>query len=365
VTDLVRRYREYYREQTPSALDSLFRCMKEYDFSSYHDDMRRVSAMHRQAKCMGDSSFLRSGGSSTGRRRRYDFGPNFKHARRALEGFLRLSGLKTVSLVSATGLKKIKFESGEPPQSDVQLWGDWCDDRFLNELFLFVESLVADAGPINLSSKPHVWIQLTTNPTFRSWASPSLINAFINSDNIRCFYRPNCKVVDQMVDWSGGGNFYTCTFGTRHFLPTFYAPNSVSSVNLLNLKRHAIRTGDFISLEDRPTECRCGAASPLMQFVPHYANFPTDSQGKFIDSELLVDMASERTRFLQVYQADNGSFTVFHGAPSPERCARDIAKHLYSRGYGKTQFVTSRYLVVGTKVPFLWRGGKPSFEKRN
>lgn len=365
MTDLVRYYREYYREQTTSAFDDLFRCMLEYDFSSYHDDMRRVFAMHRHAKCMGESSFLRSGGSSTGRRRRYEFGPNFKHVRHVLEGFLRLSEAKTVSLVAATGLKKIRFEPGDPPQSDFQLWGEWFDDGFLHELFSFVDSLVADFGPINLLSKPHVWIQLTTNPSFRSWASPSLLNAFVNSDNIRCFHRPNCRVVDQMFDWSGGGNFYTCAEGTLHFLPVFYTSFSGASVNLLNLRRHSIRSGDFISVGERPMPCACGVATPPMQFVPHHINFPTDSKGRFIDSDILVDMASERTRFLQVYQAENGSFTIFHSAPSPDKCAKEMAEQLDSLGFGKTQFVTSRYLVVGTKVPFLWRGGKPSFEKRN
>lgn len=365
MTDLVRYYREYYREQTPKAFDSLFQCMKEYDFSSYHDDMRRVSAMHQHVKCMGDASFLRSGGSSTGTRRRYEFGPNFKRVRHVLEGHLRLSKTKTVSLVAATGLKKIKFESGDPPQSDIQLWGEWFDDGFLHELFKFVDSLAADFGPINLLSKPHVWIQLTTNPSFRSWATSSSINALVNSDNIRCFHRPNCRVVDQMVDWSGGGNFYTCSAGTRHFLPAFYAPQPSLSVNLLNLKRHSIRSGDFISVGDRPIPCGCGVATPTMQFVPHHKNFPADAKGRFIDPETLSDMASERTRFLQVYQADNSSFTVFHSAPNPDGCVKEMSKQLDSLGFGKTQFVTSRYLVVGTKVPFLWRGGRPSFEKRN
>ena len=321
--------------------------------------------MHQQAKCMGDSVSLRSGGSSTGRRRSYKFGPNFRYVRQILEGFLRLSETKTVSLVGATGLKKIKFEPGSPPQSDFLLWGEWFDDRFLCELFAFVDSLAADFGPINLSTKPHVWIQLTTNPHFRSWASPSLVNAFINSDNIRCFHRPSCRVVDQMFDWSGGVNFYTCPAGAHHFLPTFHFAIFGNQVNLLNLKRHSVGSGDFVSLGGRPTSCGCGGATPSMKFVPHHANFPTDSKGNFMDYEVLVDMASERTRFFQLYQDDDDSFTVFHSAPSPEKCAKDVSKRLNYLGLGQNQLVTSRYMVVGTKVPFLWRGGKPSFEKRN
>lgn len=365
MSDLVRYYREYYREQTTSSFDDLFRCATEYDFFSYHEDMRRVLSMWRESKCMGESNALLSGGSSTGSRRLYQFGPNFHHVRNIIESFLRQGHRKTVSVNSATGLPRVKFNPGKPPQNDFQLMGSWAADNFVGELLDFSKSLSEDFGPINLCATPHIWIQLTTNPLFYESATPDIFAAMVNTDNIKCFSRSKCRVIDQMMDWSGGVNFYTCEFGEYHFLPFFCPMADGSPSNLLNLKKNLTASGDLVTLGDRVNFCPCGSHMIKMNFVPHWRYFPVDSKSLFLDPSVIVGMAGERTNVLQVYQKSDGSFCLFHHACTASSCARDMIGWLDSFGFGKTELFESRYFAVGTKKPLFWRGGSPSFLERN
>lgn len=365
MTDLVGRYREYYREQTPRAFESLFAAALDYDFSSYHEDMRRVHAMWREAKCLGPCKSLFTGGSSTGARRIYEFGPNFHRVRDVIEGFLRQGHRKTVSVNSATGLSRVKFNPGKPPQNDFQLMGSWAEDNFVGELLDFSKSLSEDFGPVNLCATPHIWIQLTTNPLFYESATPDIFAAMVNTDNLKCFSRSKCRVIDQMMDWSGGVNFYTCEFGEYHFLPFFCPAAGGGSSNLLNLKKNLMASGDLVTLGDRVAFCPCGLSMIKMNFVPHWECFPLDGGSRFLDSSVIVGMAGERTNVLQVHQRGDGSFVLFHHACVPSSCALDMIGWLDSFGFGKTELFESRYFAVGTKRPLFWRGGSPSFLERN
>lgn len=367
VTDLVRYYREYYREQTPAAFDSLFRCMLDYDFSSYHEDMRMVHAMWREAKCVGDVATLKSGGSSTGMRRKYEFGPNFFLARLLVEGFLRLNHRKTLLVAVARGpVRPALTEDSNTPQYDFQIIGNWSEVDHVGFLFDSIRSISDKFGPVNLCALPCVWLGLTCNPDFcyLSSENSAKINAFVNTDSTPCFRRPSCRVRDQMVDWGSGVNFYTCESGKRHFLPMFFAPSSDRACNLLNLKRSSRNCDDLVGLGQQSEDCSCGQPRINMDFIPHRKNFPRDANGSFLDFGSLFDDAPDHTDWLQLYQTDGGENSLFYSCFKGDPNLDDLLLYLRGAGLGKTEVVRSRYFSVGNKKPIFWRSGNPIFFDR-
>lgn len=367
MSDLVRYYREYYREQTSEALNSLFRCMLDYDFSSYHEDMRRVHAMWREARCTGESRSLLSGGSSTGLRRKYEFGPNFSLARLLVEGFLRLSHRKTLLVAVSRGLDRPAFtEDSNPPQYDFQIVGDWSEADHVGLLFDSIRSVSERFGPVNLCALPCVWLGLTCSPDFcvLSLENASNINSFVNTDSTPCFRRPACRVRDQMVDWGSGVNFYTCGGGERHFLPMFFAPSSRRACNLLNLKRPSRGCDDLVEIGRQAEECPCGFARMPMGFIPHSENFPRDAKGSFLGFGGLFDNVPDHTDWLQLHQVETGENSLFYSCSKGDPNLDDLLLYLRIAGLGKTEVVRSRYFSVGNKKPTFWRSGNPKFFDR-
>ena len=367
MTDLVRYYREYYREQTPSAFDDLFRCMLDYDFSSYHEDMRRVFAMHSQAKCMGDTCILTSGGSSNGSRTHYFFGPNFHEVKFSLEGFLRMSENKTLLIAKSEGLNTPRlFEEPNPPQYDLQVVGDWAMADHIEFLFDTVEALYSDFGPINLCALPCLWLGLTCDPRFveRTSLNSHKINALVNTDNIACFRGVSCPVRDQMFDWRSGVNFYTCGRGRRHFLPVFLCSSPSSCHSLINMKRTSGRCDDVVSIDLSPAGCPCGLPSAFMEFVPHERNYPVDSAGARLNPQTIVDALPDYADWFQLLQKEDGSFGVFFHAQREKVDFSRVFDHISGLGMGEIELDDSRYFSVGRKRPLLWRRGVPNIHTR-
>lgn len=367
MSDLVRYYREYYREQTPSSIDALFGAMIDYDFSSYHEDMRRVHAMWRETICIGESRSLLSGGSSTGIRRRYSFGPNFSLARILVEGFLRLSHRKTLLVAVARGLDRPSFtEDNNPPQYDFQITGNWSEADHLGFLFDSIRRVSYRFGPVNLCALPCVWLGLTCNPDFCefSFENSSSINCFVNTDSTPCFRRPSCRVRDQMVDWGSGVNFYTCGVGERHFLPMFFATSNDRACNLLNLKKSSRSCDDFFDIGREAVVCQCGFPRMSMDFVPHRKNFPIDPEGSFLDFRDLFDNMPDYTDWFQLHQTEKGESSLFYSCSKGDTNLDDLLLYLRGVGLGKTEVVRSRYFSVGIKKPTFWRSGNPKFFDR-
>lgn len=366
MSDLVRYYRQYYREQTTDAFDSLFACMLDYDFSSYHDDMKRVYAMWREAKCAGDVFKLKSGGSTSGVPGAYYFGPNFKHVRFAIEGFLRMSHNKTILIGGAPGLDVVLYrEENNWPQFDMQVMCDWNNATSVEKFFALFESIFSSWGPLNLVALPALWLSLTYDPVFLDWANnnTSKIGALVNTDSTKCFNKTACRTRDQMMDWGSGVNFYTCELGLYHFLPTFFC-SSDDCANLVNLKRSARSVDDLISLDEEVVLCGCGRPTLRMRFIPHKHNFPVDESGRFVDLDGMYEFIPPLIESLQIYQEPGGESEVFYSFRGGDLDLLGLLNHLESVGFGKSTVAKDRYFSVGNKSPLVWRGGNPSFKTR-
>lgn len=363
MSDLVRMYREYYREQTPRAFEDLFRCMLDYDFASYHDDMRRVYAMHQQVKCLGSSCSLKSGGSSTGVGRTYQFGPNFQIARVAIEGFLRESHRRTIILAGSEGLKDPQVQDvSRPSQYDLQILGDWSLDGHIEFLFDQINVLFSEYGPINLCALPCLWLKLTCNPTFVSLAEKrsESLNALVNTDNSRCFRKIRCRVRDQMIDWGSGVNFYTCAEGKSHFLPTFFSSSPRLSYSLVNLKKSMRESDDLVEIRGSPSLCPCGLPDFSMLFTPHVNNHPVLSDGSFLGIQEVLDALPDRTEWFQVLQNDDGFCDLFYYSKERSSDLSAVDSRLSELLADKIRWDFDRYFVVGRKRPVCWRGGSPA-----
>lgn len=369
MSDLVRFYREYYREQTVSSFEDLFRCMKDYDFSTYQEDMRRVFAMHQQAKCVGSSRTLTSGGSTTGFGSNYQFGPNFRIVKVALEGFLRLSHKKTILIAKSDGLNEPRLlEEPNPPQYDLQVIGDWTLPGHLEFLFDVVGDIHSEFGSVNLCALPCVWLGLTCDPNFvkRAESNVHKINALVNTDNIACFRSVACPTRDQMIDWKSGVNFYTCSSGRRHFLPTFFCFSPSISYSLVNLKKSTSDCDDVVAIERNSDFCSCGLPATFMSFVPHEKNYPINRDGEYLRPQEVVDLLPDYVDWLQVLQDSWGEFcTVFCHSRYEDADFSRLTTHLENFGIGKIGLDYSRYLSLGRKRPLLWRGGNPQFHSRS
>jgi len=367
MSDIVRYYKEYYREQTIRSFENLFTCMINYDFSSYHEDMRKVFAMHQHVICKGDVQVLRSGGSSSGTRTEYCFGPNFDPIRHLIEGLLRLSHRKTLLIAGAEGLETPRIlDSPNPPQYDSQIIGDWESKDSLDFLFETIRHLYSESGPVNLCALPCLWLSLMCDPNFMGMAESRTeeINALVNTDNVSCFKETKCNTRDQMIDWCSGVNFYTCNSGGRHFLPTFFSLSPTQCQSLINLKRNSRGCDDVVILEQSASVCRCGAPNVGMKFVPHRRNYPLGFDGQYMDSKGIVDKLPERTKCFQVLQREDGVCSIFCYPSDDFLDFSSIIGHLEELGLGEIEVDHSRYFSVGRKRPLLWRGGSPQFHSR-
>lgn len=362
MSNLVNAYKQYYRNQTVKAFEDLFKCMVDYDFHSYHDEVRKVYAMWRETRCLGESKSLLSSGSSAGVRRKYDFGPNFQLVRLMVEGFLRMSRYKTLLVAYSKGLKFPLFtEDRNPPQYDFQIVGDWSARDHVDCMFDQIEKLFSEFGPINICALPCVWLGLTCSPYFSTMSAESRhrVNAFVNTDSTPCFRRPSCPTRDQMVDWGSGVNFYTCSSGERHFLPMFFSPEPTRSCNLINIKKPSRPCDDLVILGDRVESCSCGLPKIRLDFVPHRNNFPVDSFGRFVDFGPLFEALPDHTDWLQIHQKEHGQSTLYYSCRGVHPDLGDLLSVLGRIGIGKTEVVESRYFSVGIKKPIFWRSGNP------
>ena len=367
MSDLVRYYKEYYREQTSRAFDDLFRCMLEYDFSSYCDDIKKIYVMHGETKCMGEFATLKSGGSTTGLQQPYHFGPNFDQIKFSVEGFLRLRDHKTILLAdpgfgSKYSTRPIIDPVVDCPQYDLSISVDWILDSSIGILEDHLDRIYQEGGPVNISALPYLWLFLTNDPSFKSFAlrNEHKINAFVNSDGLPMFNTTTCRTHDQMIDWASGTNFYQCDSGGYHFLPTFFCEDGRNS-SLINLKRNSKSFDDSFRLCGDAAPCVCGRMAMRFSFLPHSANAPLDRRNEPVDFSNLPSLMWPGVYSFQVLQ-EAARTIVFYSCRegSESGLSRPIA-FLEGSDIGKIELIRATYFMVGRKRQIFWRGGSPVF----
>ena len=360
MTDLVRYYREYYREQTPRSVDSLFGAMLDYDYSSYHDDIRRVLAMWREARCMGDAIRLNSNGSTSGSRRSFCFSPHFRLWRFKLEPFLRGMENKTIMVVAQLGFGELPSfrvsEDRDSSQKHFDAVGNWFRNEDLGLLFDFVGRSHRDYGPINLYAMPDVWNCLVTNLHFVELAvgQSRSIRAFVTGDFDSNFKRVGFYVRDQMMDWGSGLNFFDCEAGTRHFLPTFHFGPSWC-VNLLNIHKTGSFPDDLVLLGQEPSVCVCGRPYVTAEMRFHYRHMIVGKDGTPVDLAPLYESLSARYAGLQFHQDESDLVTAF--CTLIGGAGEDLEKMscFFGRFGLEMSFARDKYYSIGRKRFGAWR----------
>lgn len=360
MSELVSRYKQYYREQTPESVVGLFSCMVDYDFFSYHDDMKKVYAMWRETRSKGDRSRFCSNGSTTGMPRSLYFAPNFLLWRNSLEPFLRGKELKTMMIAAQLGRPDLDpFRHSEVlknSQKDIDVVGDWLSDKDIKKLFSLVSDMFDRYGPINLYALPDIWTCLVTNPSFRFLVEENRkkVASFVNSDYDSIFKRIGVHVRDQMIDWGTGLNFFDCEFGTRHFLPLFFW-SGLGCLNLVNLVRSRPLSDDRVVFLGGPKMCSCGRPFIPTEMQLHFRNLITDSFGSSLDLIPLHNQLGAHYANLQFHQGVGGTVKMFYVAMSDLGDDLEIAEDYFASRGLKIKFVRGKYYAIGRKRYRAWK----------
>lgn len=361
---LVQKYLNYYEEKTPESLKNLIDYFDSYGFESYYEDMVDIFNQYNMLSFFGDKCEISTNGS-TREPKTFEFGPNCSFCIRMIEGRLRMRHAKTILVwnpIFGSGAKiRFKITESLNNKMDFEVMGRWQMDGHILRLLEFMEECHEKWGRVNILSLPHIWICLTTNPIFRGWCEDNSqkINAFINSDSDLCIKAiRGVRVVDQMIDWETGVNFYTCEKGERHFLPVFFMEAN-KSFNLLNMtvKKSVVDDEVFLGAFRR---CPCGRGSLEFGFSSHKQNRIVDSEGEPVRFEGFFDMLKGQYYSLQLYQNGLGEVSVLFCG---QRVTEDLGKiedFLKARGIDKIEFVSSKYIQIGRKRPPFWRSEKLS-----
>lgn len=357
---ILKNYSDYFKNQTFENLEKLIDSLFLYDFENYQEDMSLIFEMYKKTKSTQEKSELTSNGS-TGAPKLFHFGPNCSDCIGMVEAKLRMRNYKTILVWNPVfGNKsnlRFKISESKNNKMDFDVVGEWSFESHISKLILFLDYCFLKWGRINVLSLPHIWICLTTNPKFRSWVEDNSgkINAFVNTDCDATFKKTNgIHILDQMIDWSTGINFYTCNHGERHFLPIFFKEGH-ESCNLLNLTKNKFKVDDEFLLKDFK-KCICGKNTIAFDFLSHKSNRVIDPEGKAVDFQGFFDMLDHHFLSLQLHQDANGKVVVFYC--SKQNVDDDLSKidlFLRQRNIEKIAFVRSKYFQIGRKRPSFWR----------
>lgn len=356
---ITKLYENYYKEQTPESIDELFVELVHYDYSNYKDDIEEIARMHRRTICQGEGrAMLRTNGSSSGSRRDYEFAPHFYHWASKIEPFLRnMWAGKSIFLFSGIGYgalpKKFYISNVENNKKDYETNGNFLDEDQLRELFLFVNRIYEEHGRVNLSSFPHIWNVLLSNPVFNQMCleNKDKIWSLVNSDYDMLFSTKELYVRDQMINWVSGVNFFTCEHGFKHFLPTFYVGHK-GCVSLINMYGENDDSDHVVLGEVR--SCECGRNSVPMDIIFHKENAVLGSDGNVLDFSGLANSLKGHYANFQIHQNEENVISVLMN-PVRDLILDDIEAINSFFLDMKIKIMTDKYYHIGSKRYCFWR----------
>lgn len=347
-SDLLNAYVQFYdRTDDPKAFAHLLHAAIDFDFpSDTFETLKRVAELKREVK---ERRFLARHHRKleSNRQTKYDFGTD-KEADviGQVERFLRGPGnwlvvgnsyfvgknLSGPKLVDHGTFESLKFNPAVP--SDLDYF-----DAEINRL-----------QPVNIIATPSMWVSLTTHKyaVDTLLKNRSLISTLCNSDHELFCKNLSIPINDQMVDWTSGGNFYTCTAGRKHWLP-FFVHTDGKVNNLLNLASDYATSNDswhFGATE----ECPCGKTRMDFSFTSHIdQNIPSTR----ISRDWLNELHDEYNH-LQFYEFSDG-IRVFYSVSGEFTDQPEIEARLRSV-YGSVTFYENMAMACGRKFYNFWRG---------
>lgn len=197
--------------------------------------------------------------------------------------------------------------------------------------------------PFVLTTTPNCWLHISTDSQLRDEINELPIIHGTNTDweIFGRFDLLKFPVKDQMIDWSTGINFYTCSTGYKHFLPIFYLNNKKSS-NLLNLSQIEKTVDDSLEIKEQ-TICSCGKNRPIFDFQSHPCHHLK------IDRDIIFLLEGSYYNFQLIKLNDILYFFRINDNPNVD----NIIDKLTSDGYS-VKDMPNQFCRVGAKTYNFW-----------
>lgn len=256
-------------------------CCLQYDFLGFAEDLEQMERAYWACGLKGPSISMTSNGSS-GFSTRYRFGPYaglIPHVENAMRGVRSVSHLVRVKS-SYPWYDSTRFASMRSGDGSTTVKIDFTSRR-CEEFFV---SLVRPRSTIEVV--PQVCRAMENREQIVRHVVENGVKVVSTCDDL--VFRGLFPAFDRMIDWKTGCNFYTCSLGSKHFLPTWFERDGMS-FNLLN---PVDRGGHEVSDIFRPLSfrsCGCGRTAVEFEFVSHFRHKPKDAQGRLLNSALGSD----------------------------------------------------------------------------
>jgi hypothetical protein len=206
----------------------------------------------------------------------YEFSDNFHSWRNLIEKKFRGHDSDIIVVKSCT-LQENKLAVPEvilkdDPTCNVMIQ---LDLSIVSHIEFLLSYLGSYGKQFNIMSSSDFWLYITTSGLMDVLVRIPGFHKFVNCD-WELFAKKSIEpyMMDQMVDWSTGLNFYTCDFGHKHILPMFHEGN-----NLLNLRQMEFREVDDLLEIGKALKCACGRRRYDFEFRSHAGSWTEFGRG--------------------------------------------------------------------------------------
>jgi hypothetical protein len=296
-----------------------------------------------------DSVILSTSGTTTGKPRRYRFGPLANYWIPFLERLTKFpDGVKPVLVVnqqiSKLTTSSVGFVEYIPAPGEPHIAGYLSISHFDDEMVVRVRNTLNWMRGTVLWGDPNVWLYLTAHHHFQDYIAETGVR--ILSTCWEPFFKTKAitargaVVNDTMINWHNGFNFCTCRFGNRHSYPTFVADGD-KAINLLNLTGVVGAVDDLVIERGR---CQCGKMTVTV--IPHIETQPRIGKNLLYDLSLVERLDGVYSNF-QIVQS-NSLQVHFVGEMS------DADRDVIVAHCGEVEFVPDSLLRISTKLPAFY-----------
>lgn len=352
---MIREFQKYY--QNVMGLNNLLEAIKHYDFSNYLETVSTIAQIKRRFHVEATRTVYSNGssGDSTGE---YGFGLFFEFWRPSIEFILRdyHAQIRLTHCSRDTENSYFMCPVVFKTQPDANNWSVFLDlSHRKNRIQLreFLKIISHECGcKVSLTAKPNTWLLLGTDPAVQEDFESYLpyLKSLINEDWepwLHSSVKKKFVFNNQMIDWFTGVNFYTCSFGTKHFLPIFFV-NGTTSTNLLNQSIDESRMSDQWEIAGERQFCECGKYYIPFRFTSHARNYLP------IDRRLIEGLQSGYNNLQFLRQGDHTS--VLYACSTPFYDREYIASILYGKNFS---FHADSHFYIGRKKYNFWQDNRP------
>jgi hypothetical protein len=321
-------------------------CCLNYDFSGFDEDMESLKEVYWGCSPEGSSIDMVSNGSS-GLATRYKFGP-FPSLISDVENAMR--GIKSVSSLvrlrsSYPWYDTTRFDSMRLGDGSTLVKLDLTSARSAE----FFGRFVPEGSTVEVT--PQICRAMEMHDEIVRRVNECGVKVVSTCDDLVC--SGSFPVLDRMIDWKTGCNFYTCGSGCRHFLPVWFERDGIS-YNLLNpLNRTGYEVSDIFRVVSF-RECACGRTEADFDFVSHYQHKPADARGRLVNSSLGRELYSLLPKsFNSQVIEQGGEAHVLLDRDGSEMSFVPLVEDFLGR---PVRVHEGRVLMLGLyKMPFAWK----------